>query len=459
MKTALKNAVVFCGLVLGTSVSLAYADSVLLQQSNLTYLGGFKVPAGKYGCSDDTCSFSYGGNNIAFNPLHNSLYMSGHPWDNKIAEIAIPAIVNSTDINALNTATILQNFVDLSQGNMSNIGAGFTTISNGGHAGGILVNGSKLLISAFGGYDASYQAVYTHFTGNADWTTNGPGFSGMQIVAPQPQAPQAGFVSGYMAWIPKTWQAQLGGTALTGQSNIPIITRTSLGPSSFVFNPDQVGTGSATKGAPVVYYPSAHWTLGNYGTQNPNINQSSQIKGVVFPEGTGSVLFFGRHGVGVPCYGFGTTIASQAATSAQIQASVAANGTLYTCGSATTDGSGNDYCCYDPSDGSKGTHGYPYVHQVWAYNAADMVAVKNGSKQPWDIFPYAVWNYALPFQTESRSIAGAAYDSATQRIYISQIMGNSDLPVVHVFQVKLAGTSVPTSVSNLKSSLLKVGSE
>jgi len=209
---------------------------VLLQQSDLKYVGAFRLPGGQYGCADDTnCSFHYSLGPLGYNPANNTLFMAGHIYNQWIAEINIPTLVNSTSLNSLNTATIRQNFADLSAGKRNSIEP-----VNGGVLGGILMSGSKLVISDYAYYDGSSSATYTHFTANANWTANGVGSSGMKTVG-VPPAPQAGFVGGYMAHIPAAWQSPLGGTALTGMSNIAITSRTSLGPSSFSFDPTQVG--------------------------------------------------------------------------------------------------------------------------------------------------------------------------------------------------------------------------
>ena len=122
------------------------------------------------------------------------------------------------------------------------------------------------------------------------------------------------------------------------------------------------------------------------------------MTGVVFPDGTRSVLFFGRHGLGPFCYGTGEK-------------------------------------CHDPYDGSQGTHGYPYAYRVWAYDAVDLAAAKNGEKQPWDIKPYAVWNLDLPFASGSGHLNGAAYDPVTGQIFVSQAFGDGTKPLIHVFTV------------------------
>ena len=122
---------------------------------------------------------------------------------------------------------------------------------------------------------------------------------------------------------------------------------------------------------------------------------------MVFPDGTRSVLFFGRRGIGTYCYGVG---------------------------GATGE-------CVDPANISHGPHAYPYVYYVWAYDVLDLVAVKQGLKQPWQIYPYRSWAFELPFQNLDRAIIGAAYDPATRRIYLSQAHGDVDSPIIHVFSL------------------------
>ena len=62
----------------------------------------------------------------------------------------------------------------------------------------------------------------------------------------------------------------------------------------------------------------------------------------------------------------------------------------------------------------------PYPPYVWAYDANDLVAVKGGQKNPWDVKPYAHWILKLPFDTGTNSLNGAVYDEVTNRLYISQ---------------------------------------
>jgi hypothetical protein len=71
--------------------------------------------------------------------------------------------------------------------------------------------------------------------------------------------------------------------------------------------------------------------------------------------------------------------------------------------------------------------------------------VKNQQKNPWDIRPYAVWSYNLPFERSSdiHNVGGATYDPATQRIYVSQMCEDTGCnPIIHVFKVDV-GTPPP----------------
>ena len=65
----------------------------LVYQSNLQYVGGFRVP----GTTDGTDRLDYAGQGLAFNPANNSLFISRVMARHAIANISIPSsIVNST---------------------------------------------------------------------------------------------------------------------------------------------------------------------------------------------------------------------------------------------------------------------------------------------------------------------------------------------------------------------------
>jgi hypothetical protein len=399
----------------------------LLQQSNLVYQGAFRVSASTFGGS----SLDYCNCRLAYNATNNSLYVVGHDQQQQVAEISIPTVVNSGTLSSLNTATVLQNFTDIAEGKMGKINAGGAQYCCSVKVGGLMVYGGKLVAAAYAYYDGSGEQVLSHFTHNLTVSTTGT-FAGMYRVGNQ----YAGFVSGYMAPIPSAYQSSLGGPALTGNCCLAIAGQQSSGPAASVFDPANLGNVSPVPATPVVGYPSTHPLGSGWGTTNPYYNGTTQISGLVFPSNTRSVLFFGRHGTGTFCYGPGT---SNPSLVGQI------------------DPSSNDPWCYDPTDGSKGTHAYPYKYQIWAYDVNDLISVKNGTKNQYDVIPYAVWNYDLNFAPGGRQFGGAAYDPVNQKIYVAANYSDTvpsgpfpTLPVIHVFRVQ-GGTSIspPIVPSNL----------
>lgn len=365
-------------------------------ETNFQYIGAFRVPTGT---STET-TFSYGGTALAFNPANNSLIMTGHDWHQRSAEISIPSPVNSSNVDLLPRASLIQGFADPLEGRLNQINP---SDPNSKKIGGHLVYGGKLIISAYSFYDGAGTQNASHFVRPLSLSATG------KVVGPIKLGNvEARWAAGYMTQIPSEWQVSFGGSALTGLAGVAIASASSVGPSAAVLD---VGTleGSAPSARSVLGYPSSNSLAALYGASdasgsNPYWNLASQVRGVVFPEGSRSVLFFGRHGTGTYCYGEG----------------------------------GERGQCYDPADSSKGTHAYPYRYQVWAYDANDLVDVKEGRKQRSAVQPYAVWSFSLPFEQNSagRTIGGAAYDPATQRVFLSQQCVDTDCaPIIHVMKI------------------------
>jgi hypothetical protein len=98
--------------------------------------------------------------------------------------------------------------------------------------------------------------------------------------------------------------------------------------------------------------------------------------------------------------------------------------------------------------GDKGPHAFPYRYQVWAYDANDLAAVKSGTKQPWEVLPYAIWEPPINLNPTHLFGGATAYDASTGRLYVSQVQGESfgyaRLPVIHVFQVNMNAQQAPS---------------
>lgn len=364
----------------------ALSSAPLVQSGNLIYQGAFRVPSGTIG--NDRSTFAFGGTALAFHPKNNSLFIIGHDWYQETAEISIPEVRAAGDVNGLAKAGMLQPFADITEGGLSKVHPGDP---NGIKIGGLLPYKDKLYASAYAYYDATESQVLSHFVSGLDLSARGDVSGPFRM-----GAPKAGYVSGYFGLVPAAWQGALGGPVLNGNCCLSIIGRTSYGPALFAIDPTDIGTKNPVPAAPLVYYPGEH-PLSAWNSTGPYFNGSTQMRGVVFPEGTRSVLLFGRHGLGKFCYGTGQV-------------------------------------CRDPVDEENGTHAYPYSYYVWAYDAVELAAVRSGTRQPWDVKPYAVWELELPYHEKGSAIMrGAAYDPATGRIFISQAAGGG--PIIHVFTI------------------------
>lgn len=396
--------------LLSVFIGLTFAEpSKLLQKTDLIYKGAFRVPEGELGA---------GGSALVVGPDGKSIFITSR--NQKTAEIYIPdTLGNDSDLYKLPVTYFKHNFIDALENKLDIINPGDP---NGISIGGALVYNSQLILTSYAYYDAGGTQKLSHFSRDLELTTPG------NIKGPvKVGGVGAGFVSGYMQKIPSEWVSEFGEVAVTGQCCLPIISRTSAGPSLSLFNPDKIKD-TTIPAIPLVYYDTDHQTLGSYGDSGINLtyNGSTNIAGVVWAKNTASVLFIGTHGIGPFCYGEGTE-------------------------------------CGDKADGgSKGNHAYPYKYQVWAYKTLDLLSAKNGQMDPWEIKPYAVWNFNLPYETDDlHKIGSVTYDLETNRIYMTQLdkddgkWGFAYLPIIHVFEVN-GEKDIPVNVSRKKSFNLKM---
>jgi hypothetical protein len=362
----------------------APVDLPLLDQSSLTYVGSFLVPTQ----DNKGQALTWGGYALGYDAARHGLFFGCHDNDQLLAEIGIPEITNPPQ-----TASILQDCADVTEGRLPLVDDYLPKL------GGTLLYQGWLIVSAYGYYDADYSQTLSHFSSSTNLSQAG------DVAGPFKVGSQAGMVAGYMTTIPDEWRSAFGGPALTGQCCINIISRSSAGPAASVFNPDNVGGMNPVPAVTALAYPLDH-PLAPVDEQNDSFNLTTQITGIAFPPGTRSVLFFGRHGAGPFCY-----------DTAEV--------------------------CGDPVDPYKGPHAYPYFHQVWAYDALDLLAVIDGVRQSWGIQPYAIWWLPGMDSANSATISGAAFDPASGRVYITEAYGEE--PVVHVFALKQQSSTITLS--------------
>lgn len=354
----------------------------LLQKADLKWIGAFLVPQA---VGDNT--FEWGGTALGLGAGGKSLYLCGHDHQQRSAEISIPTPSTTNPPRA----TLLQGWRDATEGKLGQFAPGTTEgIKIGGH----LVYNGKLYITGWAYYDSGDQQraaiIERPLTLNDTGKVLGP------VAVP---GVKQRYMAGYMTPIPAEWQAALGGPVLAGLPNPPIIGNGSGGPTAIVFDPANLSRAAI----PLLCFPHPSDLAGLYGYQantgkNPVWNWLSLPRGCVFPDGTDSILFVGSHGAGEMYYGGGEK---------------------------------------DPANPYYGSHAYPYVFQVWAYDANDLAKVRRGEAQVNALKPYAYWTFELPQDPGSTDVkcGGACFDPATRRIYVSALRCDGAAPVIHVFQV------------------------
>jgi hypothetical protein len=354
-------------------------QQTLLNSSDITYLGSFKLPRPASG--EAAGSFDYGGMGLAVSEDGKTLYVGGHTYNQSLGRISIPSSLGGT-------ASLIQAPVSVP----GSVGTATTELA------GALVYNARLIVQKRIPFDNEGTGT-THAVGNLSIS----GFTSFSRLA---NIPYAQFANGYMGIIPPEWQNLLGGPAFAGNSAMSINSKCSNGPSFFVFNPNDVGVKSPIPSSHLMSFPYPNNMLSNPDVANDLFSRADQLNaGIVFPSGTRSVLFWSRHGYGSPTY-------------------------------KTDDG------------GCGGTHGEgaaPYRRQITAFDANDLLAVKNGQKSPYAVRPYAWWTVPGPSDSCGKFTAsGLAYDPISRRIYGSLSYGES--PAIHVWQVNgSSGVSLPSA--------------
>jgi hypothetical protein len=357
-----------------------------LGPADVVYQGSFRLPQGilspqKSWDGTSIGTFAYSSGKVAFRP--GALFFCGHNYAHLVAELAIPASLAGSPV-----ATLLQAFGDAPEGRHGQLSA-----TGSIQMGGLLVYGTKLIGTSYIFYDANNAATTSHWTSGLSLAPAGDA-TGMHAIAGA--APR--FLAGYMCVIPQDWASKIGKPCVTGLAGVAIQSGASYGPSAVAFDPAELGTLPAPS-KPLVFYDLAH-KLAEETSQNPLYNLCTEVRGVAWPEGSNTLLFWGSHGLGAYCYGTPTQ-----------------------CGGDVARG-----------DNSKGPHMAPYRYQFWAYAASDVEAVSKGTKQPWEPRP-VVWNPAIPNAPAGALAGGMAYDPSTRRLYCVANYSDGAYPLVHVFQV------------------------
>lgn len=372
-----------------------------LSMDQMQYQGAFRVPNGEVGSSGAGSSSGV----IGLNPTNNTLLLVGHVRDQALAEFAIPALSASLSLGDLNLSQMLQPFSDIldrpDTGNPQDID----------RIGGMLFHNGRLIVNGYQFYDASSSVSHTTLVIDDPTDIAGSGVRGYYSFDVDAHA------ANWLSDIPEEWQAELGGTHLAGASSgNPILTRWPVGPSAFVFDPNNIGSTTT-----LLDFSMDNPLNGDYYNSSREndiwTHKSKAVYGFVVP-GTRTYMTFGRSGGHVSGIGYKIT---------QSDGNV--------CGG---------YCTYDAEDNQ---------NFYWLWDVEDLVKVKNGQMQASAVRPYDYGVLQVPFSDFDNLIGGASYDQENNLLYVTVEEADNSTqymrsPVVLVYRVgsKLVKPGFPLNI-------------
>lgn len=357
----------------------------------LTFTGAFRLTNGRFvgpnevdDGNPDSYTVNYAVGTLAYNPENHSLFIVGFSQQDPIAEYPIvDSSMESEIANLSETGEPLQGFTTIFD--LDGNPEGINRIT------GMLWFNGALIVNAENWYDANGQNTDTTIV-IADANNLAGDKEGYFKLSCSANC------AGYMGPIPSEWQNAFGAEYFTGWSSVwSIVSRYSVGPSLWTFDPIDVVFGNATVSPEILVtafmnygYPDSmgdfSWAPqgepGPFTPANPIWNSLSKGRYGFFIKGTRTFAVIGSSA------GLKSGIGYKA---------VQSNGNV--CGGP---------CPYDPDDN------YNYY---WLFDIQDILdaATNNLMPQPYD---YGIWR--IPFDNGGNyKIIGATLDSENNVLYVA----------------------------------------
>ena len=393
-------------------------DSVptnLIQPTDLVYKGAFRLPAGADG-DDGPRGWSWGGTAAAYYPSGNpngpsdgytgSLFGTGHEVYMNVSEINIPkpVISSSKNLNALNRASMLQEFQDII------LGDGYIELPRVGLAY-LSKQGSQSSGKLYFGWGQHFQEENSNTHGWFNTTLSSPQRKGDWRIDNK----SAYSTPDYVFDIPSSWAAANtpGKRLATGRYRDG--GWSGQGPSLYAYgpwndgNPPSAGTHLSTTTLleydtsienDALYNNSAN-SMDNYHHTDEWSGASWLTKG-----NKAAVIFAGTKGVG-DSYWYGDT----------------------------------DGACTECA-GDRGWWSPQLKGRIIFYDPSDLAKVAAGTMEPYEPQPYAYLNidqylYHITGNQQKYHLGAITYDRNNGILYVFEFRGDTDndRPLVHVFKV------------------------
>ncbi|MFD3396205.1 hypothetical protein ACE41R_05105 [Alteromonas macleodii] len=358
----------------------------------LSYEGGFRLSSDRFGESKyATLDYSFGV--FTYDPKRNSIYIIGNPKLSAIAEFPLPEIKNTTDISQFAIAEPpIQPFIAFHNTDRVNTG-----IDNYFRPTGMAKIDNALMVNYINWYDARVTETDTSVM---FWDSEN--LTDSKLFGPY-QLEGAAHAAGWISEIPNSLQSLLGGTHIAGsQPFASIISRRSVGPSAFAFDARKsvvYGPSGTIPTIPLLDFPLKKLLRDRDIYPNPSI-----VDDILYNRDGKNKLWTVLSGA---AYGF-------IIPSTRTYLTIGFSGGHYSgAGYKIVQNNGNK--CGGPC-AKDATDTYPYY---WAWDLKDLVKVRMGLKQAYDVAPYDYGLLRLPKEIKSVAIANGSFDSQNNRLFIS----------------------------------------
>jgi hypothetical protein len=459
------------------SIGTNALDPKLVYSNSLTYLGGFRPPAGLFE--------EYAMNGMSIDPTGDgsagSIFATCLYEGQKAAEMTIPTPQKTSNFNLLPQASFIQNPVEATEGAYLLSGTGGTGASDY-KLHGTLVYNNKLILGSCNQY--SGEPAMSHWRRPKNLSTTGQVEGGVWLDDVNQQYRNPRFAGGYMCHVPSgtldgvNYQIALGGPVLTGIGHMNRNQTQSQGPCAWSFNPDDIAgktviygncpdqsglssnqiklaagtTGIDTNKYIIINGGAGFTSEGGNATRIIGWDNATKIATVAQPYGnrpnaSSTYAIFDRV-LGKPLVWYpyayaadGNEYALERTNELENIAKVkfqpvisndGARGLAIPNGTRTLlaisySGSGtrrynNYYPQWNPTTGdsraAEPTYS-PVRTKIYAYDLNQVARVASGEITSAELVPYAVWYFTAWPNDPEAFIRGATYDPATRRLFIS----------------------------------------
>ena len=360
---------------LGKGIDISALNTNLAEQGvELEFAGAFRVNIKPEG--DSRSAYAQG--TFALSEDSRSFYMVGHVRHQAIAQYAIPKVIKSQNIKDLDiTNSAIQPY---------------TKILHRAHTGnkqklnritGLRMIEGELFLNAVEFYDANTNATHTTAI------IRDPNNLAKSKIDGFFELNGAAHSAGWISKLPKKWEDELQASYLMGfASNYPINSRSSIGPTAFVYYIDNLAQTDLQSGIiparPILDYSLEHPLNKRTETNNLWTDVSEAIYGFVIPN-TDFYLVIGQSGGHKSGVGYKIT-----------------QNTGRLCGGP---------CPHDQ---------YDVYHHYWIWDMNDLLDVEKKKKKAHEPKPIHYGTFQIPFQPSRgiNNIVGADFDENQNKLYI-----------------------------------------